>query len=144
MIKILGIIVLGLLYDQNVYANIFGTKDIIKFSECYPSEYNSYKKYKNSEDNIFDEWSWEINLKKDTVTRTVLWSDKKIAIAKKNGHFLKKIDIDSFPILSSSTNFVVITDKNYEFTLNIQTGHIQTISKNTSNLNRVGTKCKIS
>jgi len=143
MIKILGIIVLGLLYDQNVYANIFGTKDIIKFSECYPSEYNNYKKYKNS-DSPFDESSWEINLKKDTVTRTAVWSDKEIAIAKKNGHYLKKIDIESFSILSSSTNFVVIADKNYEFTFNIQTGHIQTISKNTSNLNRVGTKCKIS
>ena len=144
MIKIIGIIFLGLLYNQNVYANIFGTKDIIKFSECFPSEYNSYKKYKNSEDNIFDELSWEINLKKDTVTRTVIWNDKEIVIAKKNGLDLKKIDIDSFPISSLTTNFVVIADKNYEFTLNIQTGHIQTISKNTSNLNRVGTKCKIS
>jgi hypothetical protein len=145
MLKILSIIVLVLLYGQNVYADIFGTKDIIKFTECYPiPEYNSYKKFKNSEDSDSELRSWEINLKKDIVTRTIIWSDKQIAIFKKNNLDTKKIDIDSFPILSSTTNFIVTADKNYEFTFNIRTGHIQIISKNTSNTYRGGSRCKIS
>ena len=47
-------------------AAIFGSKDIILFNECYElPKYNNYKTYKNSTDNDFDEWSLEINLKKN-------------------------------------------------------------------------------
>ncbi len=143
MLKILSIVVLVLFYGQNVYADIFGTKDIIKFTECYSTpEYDSYKRYKNSGDSM-DEWSLEINLKKETVTRTVIWSDKQIAIFKKNNLDTKKIDIDRLPILSSTSNYVVTADKNYEFTLNTRTGYIQYVDKIFPGPSR-GKKCKIS
>ena len=43
MKKLLGILVLGLLWCSNTYAGLFG-KDKIKVKECYdPIEYNNFK-----------------------------------------------------------------------------------------------------
>jgi hypothetical protein len=78
-------------------AAIFGSKKIILFNECYDlPKYNNYKTYKNSTDNDFDEWSLEINLKKNIVTRAVIWTDKFIAAMQSRGTNLRKgaIDID--------------------------------------------------
>ena len=120
MKKILSIIFLGLLLSSNAYA------DLIMFDKCYPiPEFKNYKTYKNSSESAFDEWSMEINLKKDKITRTTIWKDEEVESFKKMGQNIKKINIRTLPILSSTSKYVVSEDGNFEYTLSIKTGQIQ-------------------
>jgi hypothetical protein len=108
-------------------AIIFGSKDIILFNECYDlPKYNNYKTYKNSTDNDFDEWSLEINLKKNIVTRTVIWTDKFIAAMQSRRTNLRKIEIETFPIISSNSRFIVAQVGVWEYTFDIKNKTIQT------------------
>jgi len=121
------ILVLGLLFGGVAGAAIFGSKDIILFHECYDlPKYNSYKTYKNSTDNDFDEWSLEINLKKNIVTHTIIWTDKFIAAMQSRGTNLRKIQIETFPIISSSSRFVGAQVGEWEYTFDIKNKTIQT------------------
>ena len=120
MKKILSIIFLGLLLSSNAYA------DLIMFDKCYPvPNFKSYKTYKNSSESAFDEWSMEINLKKDKITRTTIWKDEEVENGKKMWLNIKKIDIETLPILSSTSKYVVSEDGDFEYTLSIKTGQIQ-------------------
>jgi len=116
----LSIIVLGLFLCGSAYA------DLIMFDKCYPiPEFKNYKTYKNSSESAFDEWSMEINLKKDKITRTTIWKDEEVESGKKMGLNIKKINIETLPILSSTSKYVVSEDGNFEYTLSIKTGQIQ-------------------
>ena len=120
MKKLLGIVVMSLLLSGNAYA------DLIMFDKCYPvPNFKSYKTYKNSSESAFDEWSMEINLKKDKITRTTIWKDEEVESFKKMGQNIKKINIRTLPILSSTSKYVVSEDGNFEYTLSIKTGQIQ-------------------
>ena len=120
MKKLLGIVVMSLLLSGNAYA------DLIMFDKCYPvPNFKSYKTYKNSSESAFDEWSMEINLKKDKITRTTIWKDEEVESGKKMGLNIKKIDIETLPILSSTSKYVVSEDGDFEYTLSIKTGQIQ-------------------
>jgi hypothetical protein len=108
-------------------AIIFGSKDIILFNECYElPKYNNYKTYKNSTDNDFDEWSLEINLKKNIITRTVIWTDKFIAAMQSMGTNVRKIEIETFPIISSNSRFVGAQFGEWEYIFDINNKTIQT------------------
>ena len=88
--------------------------------------HNNYKAYKNSTDNNFDEWSLEINLKKNIVTRTVIWTDKFIAAMQSRGNNLRKNEIETFLIISSNSRFVVAQVGAWEYTFDIKNKTIQT------------------
>ena len=86
----LSIIVLGLFLCGSAYA------DLIMFDKCYPiPEFKNYKTYKNSSESAFDEWSMEINLKKDKITRTTIWKDEEVESGKNytQSHLLIKIHL---------------------------------------------------
>jgi len=127
MKKVLTFLTLFLMLGGVASAAIFGSKEIILFNECYDSPmYNNYKAYKNSTDNNFDEWSLEINLKKNIVTRTVIWTDKFIAAMQSRGNNLRKNEIETFPIISSNSRFVVAQVGAWEYTFDIKNKTIQT------------------
>ena len=120
------ILVLGLVWSGSAFASLFGSSNKIKFYECYdPSEHKNFKSFKNSSDYAFDEWSIEIDFKKNNITRTIIWKDKEIAAFKKKKKTLKKIEVESFPILSSTSEYVVFKEWIREHTLNIKNGDIQ-------------------
>tara|TARA_B110000858_G_C17670247_1_gene411559 strand:- start:386 stop:817 length:432 start_codon:yes stop_codon:yes gene_type:complete len=126
MKKLICILVLGLLWGGVTSAALFGSKEIILFNECYDSPmHNNYKAYKNSTDNNFDEWSLEINLKKNILTRTVIWTDKFIATMQSRGTNLRKNEIETFPIISSNSRFVVAQAGAWEYTFDIKNKAIQ-------------------
>ena len=123
-------------------AAIFGSKDIILFNECYDlPKYNNYKTYKNSTENDFDEWSLEINLKKNIVTRTVIWTDKFIAAWKSMGTNVRKIEIETFPIISSNSRFVGAQVGEWEYTFDIKNKTVQIFHTNYKSINN--RKCSI-
>jgi hypothetical protein len=127
MKKLLAIIVLGLLWNGNANAGLFGSSDIIKFYECYdPSEHKNFKSLKNTRDykDTFEEWTLTVDLKKNNVTRTIIWADSYLSKMRKKTN-VRKIEVDSFPILSSTSNYVVINDGTSEYTLNTKNGDIQ-------------------
>lgn len=114
------------MWSGSVFAGLFGSNNKVKFYECYdPSEHKNFKSFKNSSDYAFDEWSIEIDFKKNNITRTIIWSDKEIAAFKKMNHNVKKIDVETFQILSSTSDYVVFIDGNAEYTLNVNNGDIQ-------------------
>ena len=89
--KKLLIFVLCLVWSGSAFASLFGYSNKIKFYECYdPSEHKNFKSFKNSSDYAFDEWSIEIDFKKNNVTRTIIWKDKEIAAFKKKKSRFKK------------------------------------------------------
>ena len=127
MKKLLAIIVLSLLWNGNANAGLFGSSDIIKFYECYdPSEHKNFKSLKNTRDykDTFEEWTLTVDLKKNNVTRTIIWADSYLSKMRKKTN-VRKIEVDSFPILSSTSNYVVINDGTSEYTLNTKNGDIQ-------------------
>ena len=64
MKKILGVIVLSLLFSGVAFAGWFD-KDKIKVTNCYdPKEYKNYKQ--DVKANGSQDWAWEIDLKRDT------------------------------------------------------------------------------
>jgi len=114
------------MWSGSVFAGLFGSNNKVKFYECYdPSEHKNFKSFKNSSDYAFDEWSIEIDFKKNNITRTIIWSDKEIAAFKKMKIDTKKIDVETFQILSSTSDYVVFIDGNTEYTLNVNNGDIQ-------------------
>jgi len=126
MKKLFLILVLCLMWSGSVFAGLFGSNNKVKFYECYdPSEHKNFKSFKNSSDYAFDEWSIEIDFKKNNITRTIIWSDKEIAAFKKMKIDTKKIDVETFQILSSTSDYVVFIDGNTEYTLNVNNGDIQ-------------------
>ena len=142
MKKLLAIVVIGLLWSGNAKA-LLGSKELIKFYECYPvPDYKNYKSFKNSTDNSFDEWSLEFNLKKNTLTRTVIWDDATIKSSKARGHDLKKLDVETTPIISATSELIVTIDGDWEYTSNIKTGYIQIFNKKFKK-SYGGKQCKI-
>ena len=127
MKKLISLIsVLFLVWSGSAFASLFGSNNKVKFYECYdPSEYKNFKSFKNSSDYAFDEWSIEIDFKKNNITRTIIWSNKEIAAFKKMKIDTKKINVETFQILSSTSDYVVFIDGNTEYTLNINNGDIQ-------------------
>ena len=68
--KKLLIFVLCLVWSGSAFASLFGSSNKIKFYECYdPSEHKNFASYKNSSAYAFDEWSIEIDFKKNNVTK---------------------------------------------------------------------------
>ena len=127
MKKLLAIMVLGFLWSANASAGLFGSNDIIKFYECYdPSEHKNFKSLKNTRDykDTFKEWTLTVDLKKNNVTRTIIWADSYLSKMRKKTN-VRKIEVVSFPILSSTSDYVVINDGTAEYTLNTKNGDIQ-------------------
>ena len=131
MKKLLAIIILGLLFSGNVYAGLFGSSNIIKFTECYEiPKYNNYKSYKKSTDNSYDEWSLEIDLNKNTVTLSTIWDDKSMKRFKQKGYNIPRTEIISKPIKVSTSDFVVFNSiPDTEIILNLQNGKYQVNNK---------------
>ena len=142
MKKLICILVLGLLWGGVASAAIFGSKEIILFNECYElPKYNNYKTFKNSTDNSFEEWSLEINLKKNIVTHTIIWTDKFIAAMLSRGTNMRKIEIDIYPIISSDSRFVEAQRGETEFIFDIKNKTMQTFQTKLKSINKK--KCNI-
>ena len=134
MKKLLAIIVVGLLFGGNANASLFGSSDIILLNKCYEiSKFKNYAAYENSPKNAFEEWSLEVNLKKETITRTSIFKDFEVNIAKRKGLNIKKINIKTLPIIASTSKFVTSVDGNIEYIINIKTGELQTTFKLNNN-----------
>ena len=67
--------------------------------------------------------------KKNTLTRTVIWDDDTVKSSKARGHDLKKLDVETIPIISATSEFIVTIDGDWEYTSNIKTGYIQLFNK---------------
>ena len=91
MKKLLGIVVLGLLWSGNAYAGLFD-KDVFKFERCFTESYsnhNEWIKYSN-----FLKWEWELDLKNKTASR--------IAKHKTDG----MLRVDQFKIIAVTKEFI--------------------------------------
>ena len=142
MKPLLTFLTLFLMISGVASAAIFGSKEIILFNECYElPKYNNYKTFKNSTDNSFEEWSLEINLKKNIVTHTIIWTDKFIAAMLSRGTNMRKIEIDTYPIISSDSRFVEAQRGETEFIFDIKNKTMQTFQTKLKSINKK--KCNI-
>ena len=142
MKPLLTFITLFMMIGGVASAAIFGSKEIILFNECYElPKYNNYKTFKNSTDNSFEESSLEINLKKNIVTHTIIWTDKFIAAMLSRGTNMRKIEIDIYPIISSDSRFVEAQRGETEFIFDIKNKTMQTFQTKLKSINKK--KCNI-
>ena len=80
MKKILGVIVLSLLFSGVAFAGWFD-KDKIKVTNCYnPKEYKNYKQ--DVKANGSQDWAWEIDLKRDTAILSFTLPDGQLKLVK--------------------------------------------------------------
>ena len=119
MKKLLGIVVLGLFLSSNAYAGWFDKK--IEVKECYdPKEYKNYKQVPKSQGR---DWSWEIDLEKDTaILSFILWGElnmKKHIIKMKTDKYIIATDNETADVqfdlkneLYMSKYFNPVTNKN--------------------------------
>ena len=104
MEKLFTIMVLGLLFGGNAYA------DLVMFDRCWETSEN--KDFKDSiKEGTFDNRMYEINTEKGTVVRIVVWSDewvRKVKEMQNNNVDIGaiKVDQDSFRIKASSSMYV--------------------------------------
>jgi hypothetical protein len=116
MKKLLGIVVLGLLLSG---CDNLGDKNHIKFDKCWNiEEYQNFNDA-NKSDDIYKEWFFEIDLEKETVTRTSIYYDKYYKMNKER-YNLKKVNLKTYSIKSATKNFVetnYISGSSYLFNL---------------------------
>mgnify|MGYP006876901123 CR=1 FL=1 len=85
---------LSLILSGNSYAGWFD-KDKIKVTDCYdPKKYNSFKQQVKDKGKY--DWSWEIDLKKDTAILSFITPDGKLSLVK----HIVKIKTDRYIIAS--------------------------------------------
>ena len=97
MKKLLGIVVLGLLLNG---CDNFMDSSKITFEKC---------RIDNDPMTTFDDYSFEIDKEKNTVVRTIIWSDEYIKNWNRNKSFktkMVKIHQDTYKIKSESKNYI--------------------------------------
>ena len=120
MKRFLMILVLGLLLSG---CDSLVNKDHFKFDKCWNKDkYESFSASYKDED-IYEEWFFEINLPKETVTHTVIYYDDWI---KSNPKYkAKKVNLETYPIKSVTKNFVEAnTSSRYSYLFNLKNGEL--------------------
>ena len=138
MKKLLGIVVLGLLFSG---CDNLGNKDHIKFDKCWNIE--EYKNFKESNiENVRKEWFFEIDLEKETVTRTSIYYDDYFKKNKVKYALKKKVSLDTYSIKSVTKNFI---ETNYKwgssYLFNLNNGEMS-LNYEISGLSGVNFKCE--
>ena len=113
MKKLLGIIVLGLLWCS--FGVAASNKIII--DRCFNSKnHQNYNSHLNDPNMMMQEWNFEIDLKNDKATRISQFKND------------LKVSIDPFDIKIATSKFIQIKEKyglKYLYTINLKTGVLQ-------------------
>ena len=102
-------------------------KNILIFNKCYePKLHDNFNQLKNSGDYTWDEWSFEINFKKNIIIRTIIWSDREYKKALERGAKITKHELETYQIKSFNSKFVQMqSDKTgFKYTFNIKNGEL--------------------
>ena len=129
--------VLGLLLSG---CDNLGDKNHIKFDKCWNIE--KYKNFNdaNKSDDIYKEWFFEIDLEKETVTRTSIYYDKYYKMNKER-YDLKKVNLDTYSIKSVTKKFIETKYKRgSSYLFNLNNGEMS-LDKEMSDLSGVNFKC---
>ena len=136
MKKLLGILVLGLLLSG---CESLVNKDHFKFDKCWNKDkYESFSADYKDED-IYEEWFFEIKLPKETVTHTIIYYDDWI---KSNPKYkAKKVNLETYPIKSVTKNFVeASTSSQSSYLFNLKNGEV-TLSHTIADIPSANFKC---
>ena len=77
---------------------------------------------------MWEEWSFLINFGNNSVTHTMISSDKSISDAKKLGLPTQKYKISTYPITTTTPAFVVVKIKDFmntEYVFNLKNGEME-------------------
>ena len=129
--------VLGLLLSG---CDNLGDKNHIKFDKCWNIE--KYKNFNdaNKSDDIYKEWFFEIDLEKETVTRTSIYYDKYYKMNKER-YDIKKVNLDTYSIKKKKKKFIETKYKRgSSYLFNLNNGEMS-LDKEMSDLSGVNFKC---
>ena len=102
-------------------------KNILIFNKCYePKLHDNFNQLKNSGDYTWDEWSFEINLKKNIIIRTIIWSDRDYKKTIERSAKITKHELDTYQIKSFNSKFVQMKEDKtgFIYTFNIKNGEL--------------------
>ena len=106
LIVAIALILKGVFGIGKLGINNLTNNNIIKFDKCYdPEEVNNHKEHIAAAD--FESWTFDIDLLKNSIIRTIVWKDERIKTSKeKNNLVIPKVELDNFYIESKTNDYV--------------------------------------